>query len=189
MQSEKERMLAGLPYSQLDRELCAARERARTLCQALNATGEAQSRERQEILQNLFGSMGKNVWIQPPFYCDYGSQIHLGKRVFFNFNCTLLDVCSIEIGDFTLLGPSVQIYTASHPMNAMERRKKQFGKPVVIGSDVWIGGGSIILPGVRIGSGTVIGAGSIVTRDIPAGVFAAGNPCRVIRELDPKSEV
>ena len=103
--------------------------------------------------------------------------------MFFNFNCVVLDVCLVRIGDYTLLGPGVQIYTPLHPFNAELRRKEEFGKPVTIGSDVWVGGGAIILPGVRIGSRAVIGAGSVVTRDVPGGVFAAGNPCRVIREV------
>ena len=121
--------------------------------------------------------------MQPPFFCDYGSNILLGERVFFNFNCVVLDVCLVKIGDFTLFGPAVQIYTASHPMNAELRRKQEFAKAIEIGSDVWVGGGVIICPGVKIASKTVIGAGSVVTRDIPDGVFAAGNPCRVIREI------
>ena len=121
--------------------------------------------------------------MQPPFYCDYGSNIELGERVFFNFNCVVLDVCRVTIGDYTLFGPAVQILTPMHPLNAELRRKQEYGKPIEIGSDVWVGGGALILPGVRIGSRSVIGAGSVVTRDIPDGVFAAGNPCRVIREL------
>jgi maltose O-acetyltransferase len=125
--------------------------------------------------------------MQPPFFCDYGTNIDLGERVFFNFNCIVLDVCRVRIGDYTLIGPAVQIYTAMHPLDAVQRRHTEFGKPVEIGSDVWIGGGAIILPGVRIGSPAVIGAGSVVTRDVPDGMFAAGNPCRVIRELeDPR---
>jgi maltose O-acetyltransferase len=104
--------------------------------------------------------------------------------VFFNFNCVVLDVCSVRIGRFSLFGPAVQIYTATHPFNAEQRRSEEFGRPVEIGSDVWVGGGAIILPGVRIGSRAVIGAGSVVTRDVPEGVFAAGNPCRVIRSID-----
>lgn len=109
--------------------------------------------------------------------------IELGERVFFNFNCVVLDVCLVQIGDFTVLGPSVQIYAATHPLNAEMRRRAEFGKPVHIGSDVWVGGGAIILPGVRIGSRAVVGAGSVVSRDFPEGVFAAGNPCRVIRAI------
>ena len=157
--------------------------RARDLCQDLNATREAQIDERRHLLKQLFGKGGDTVWMQPPFYCDYGSNILLGERVFFNFNCVVLDVCRVTIGDYTLFGPAVQIYTATHPMNADLRRKQEFAKPIEIGSDVWVGGGAIICPGVRIGSRSVIGAGSVVTRDMPDGVFAAGNPCRVIREI------
>jgi maltose O-acetyltransferase len=183
MTTEREKMLAGELYDPLDPELVVARERARDLCQALNATREAQQDERRGILRDLFGDGGDTVWMQPPFFCDYGSNIDLGERVFFNFNCVILDVCRVRIGSFTLFGPAVQIYTPMHPMNAAQRRLKEFGKPVEIGSDVWVGGGAIILPGVRIGSRAVVGAGSVVTRDIPDGVFAAGNPCRVIREI------
>jgi maltose O-acetyltransferase len=123
--------------------------------------------------------------MQPPFYCDYGSNIELGERVFFNFNCIVLDVCRVRIGDYTLFGPGVQVLTPMHPLDAALRRKQEYGRPIDIGADVWVGAGALILPGVTIGSGTVIGAGSIVTRDIPANVFAAGNPCRVIREITP----
>jgi maltose O-acetyltransferase len=160
-----------------------ARDRARDLCQELNATRERQTDERRRIVCTLFGRGGDTVWMQPPFYCDYGSNIELGERVFFNFNCVVLDVCPVRIGSFTLFGPAVQIYTPMHPLNAELRRKQEYGKPVEIGSDVWVGGGAIILPGVQIGNRTVIGAGSVVTRSVPGGVFAAGNPCRVIREI------
>ena len=176
-------MLAGELYDPLDGELVAARQRARDLCLDLNATREAQQEERRRILRQLFGAGGESVWMQPPFFCDYGLNIELGERVFFNFNCVVLDVCSVRIGSFTLFGPAVQIYTATHPMDAQLRRRQESGKPVEIGSDVWVGGAAVILPGVRIGARAVIGAGSVVTRDIPEGVFAAGNPCRVIREL------
>ena len=121
--------------------------------------------------------------MQPPFFCDYGTNIELGERVFFNFNCIVLDVCRVRIGSFALLGPAVQIYTPMHPFNAELRRKQEFGRPVEIGADVWVGGGAIILPGAHIGFGTVIGAGSVVTHDIPERVFAAGNPCQVIRDI------
>ena len=183
MPSEREKMLAGELYDPFDPQLSAARDRARDLCQSLNATREAQTDERRHILRQLFGSGGDTVWMQPPFFCDYGSNIELGERVFFNFNCIVLDVCPIRIGSFTLFGPAVQIYTPMHPFNAALRRQQEFGKPIEIGSDVWVGGGAIILPGVRIGSRAVIGAGSVVTRDVPDGMFAAGNPCRVIREI------
>ena len=183
MTTEHEKMLAGELYDPFDPELVTARERARDLCQALNATREAQQEERRRILRGLFGKGGDSVWMQPPFFCDYGANIELGERVFFNFNCVILDVCLVRIGDYSLFGPAVQIYTATHPMNAELRRRQEFGKPVEIGADVWVGGGALILPGVRIGSRAVIGAGSVVTRDVPEGMFAAGNPCRVIREI------
>lgn len=184
MRSEREKMLAGEMYDPLDPELVQARERARDRCQALNATRESEQDTRRGIVRQLFAAGGETVWIQPPFFCDYGSNIALGERVFFNFNCVVLDVCPVRIGDYSLFGPNVQIYTPMHPFNAEQRRKEEFGKPVTIGSDVWVGGGAIILPGVTIGSRAVIGAGSVVTRDVPDGVFAAGNPCRVIREIN-----
>jgi maltose O-acetyltransferase len=183
MPSERDKMLAGLLYDPLDPELVRARERARDLCQDLNATREADQEARCRILKELFSRGGDSVWMQPPFFCDYGSNILLGERVFFNFNCVVLDVCRVVVGDYTLFGPAVQIYTATHPMNADLRRQQEFGKPVEIGSDVWVGGGALICPGVKVGSKSVIGAGSVVTRDVPEGVFAAGNPCRVIRPI------
>jgi maltose O-acetyltransferase len=176
-------MLDGQLYDPLDPELVAARARARDLCQDLNLTREGEQAARRKILRELFATGGDTVWLQPPFFCDYGSNIELGERVFFNFNCVVLDVCRVRIGSFTLFGPAVQIYTPMHPFDAELRRQEEFGKPVDIGSDVWVGGGAIILPGVRIGSRSVIGAGSVVTRDVPDAVFAAGNPCRVIRDV------
>ena len=188
MTTERQRMLAGELYDPLDPDLVAARERARDLCRALNASGEAEKDARRRILQALFGAGGDTVWMQPPFFCDYGTNIELGERVFFNFNCVVLDVCRVRIGSFSLFGPAVQIYTPMHPFDAQLRRRQEFGKPVDIGSDVRVGGGAILLPGVRIGSRAVIGAGSVVARDIPEGMFAAGNPCRVIREAtDPEA--
>jgi maltose O-acetyltransferase len=180
---ERQKTLAGQLYDPMDLELVQARERARDLCQELNATREAEHDKRRGLLKQIFGKGGDSVWMQPPFYCDYGSNIELGERVFFNFNCVVLDVCLVRIGDYTLFGPAVQIYTPMHPLNAELRRQQEYGKPVDIGSDVWVGGGALILPGVRIGSRSVIGAGSVVTRDIPDNVFAAGNPCRVMREI------
>ena len=182
MATEREKMLAGELYDPFDPELVAARARARELCLDLNATREARQDERRRILRQLFGRGGDTVWMQPPFFCDYGANIELGERVFFNFNCVVLDVCRVRIGDFTLFGPAVQVYTPLHPFDTALRRQQEYGRPIDIGADVWVGGGAIILAGVRIGSRAVIGAGSVVTRDIPEGVFAAGNPCRVIRQ-------
>jgi maltose O-acetyltransferase len=183
MGTEHEKMLAGELYDPLDPELVSARGRARDLCRALNDTRESQHTERRRILQDLFGAGGDTVWMQPPFYCDYGSNIYLGARVFFNFNCVVLDVCEVRIGDYTLFGPGAQVLTPLHPFHAALRREREFGKPVEIGADVWVGAGALILAGVHIGARAVIGAGSVVTRDIPANVFAAGNPCRVIRQI------
>ena len=130
MPSERDKMLAGELYDPLDPELIAARDRARDLCQDLNATRELQQEERRRILRELFGAGGESVWMQPPFFCDYGSNILLGERVFFNFNCVVLDVCRVTTGDYTLFGPAVQVYTATHPMNAELRRKQEFSKPI-----------------------------------------------------------
>jgi len=183
MPTEKEKMLAGELYDPMDPQLCQERERARHLCLGLNASREDQPAERNRILKELFGR-DTGAWIQPPFFCDYGSNITLGEKVFFNFNCVVLDVMEVRIGNNVLFGPSVQIYTATHPLNAAERRRwLESARPIVIGSDVWVGGGAIICPGVTIGDRSVIGAGSVVTRDIPSDVVAAGNPCRVIRPL------
>lgn len=129
MASEREKMLAGGMYDPLDPELAAARTRARDLCAALNATPEGEPAERRRILVELFGAGGETVWMQPPFHCDYGTHIELGERVFFNFNCVVLDVCRVRIGSFSLFGPAVQIYTAMHPFNAEQRRREEFGRP------------------------------------------------------------
>jgi maltose O-acetyltransferase len=184
MKTEKAKMLAGELYDPLDPELSRERQRCRDLCKRLNDSREDQQEERCRILADLFG-YSTDVWIQPPFFCDYGFNIPLGSKVFFNFNCVVLDVMAVEIGSNVLFGPFVQIYTATHPISAAERRTGlEFAKPVSLGSDVWVGGGAIICPGVTIGDGSVIGAGSVVSRSIPADVFAAGNPCRVIRALN-----
>lgn len=181
--TEKQKMLAGEFYDPLDAQLVVERQRARDLCKRLNDSREDEYDERARVLRALFGE-DTDVWLQPPFFCDYGSNIFLGKKVFFNFNCVVLDVAQVHIGDYVLFGPSVQIYTAAHPLDAGERRHGlELGKPVTIGDDVWVGGGAIICPGISIGARAVIGAGSVVTRDIPPQVIAAGNPCRVIRAL------
>ena len=181
MTTERQKMLAGELYDPRDPELAAARERARDLCRAINAAREADA--RRPLLRELFAAGGGSVLLEPPFHCDYGQNIHLGANVFFNFNCVVLDVCEVRIGDHALFGPGAQILTALHPLDAALRRRQESGKPVKIGSDVWVGAGALILAGVRIGSRAVIGAGSVVTRDIPDGVFAAGNPCRVLRTI------
>ena len=166
-----------------DADLLRRRNRARDLCQDLNATREAHVEERRRLLRELFGRGGDTVWLQLPFFCDYGANILLGERVFFNFNCVVLDVAPITIGDHTLFGPAVQVSTATHPFDAGLRRTQEYAKPIEMDADMWVGGGAILCPGVTIGRRSVIGAGSVVTRDIPADVFAAGTPCRVIRPV------
>ncbi|HEV7382332.1 MAG TPA: sugar O-acetyltransferase [Dyadobacter sp.] len=184
MKTEKEKMMAGELYNATDPELTQMRTEARLLMLELNNGREDEPEKRVEILKKLIPDSGYDLWIQPPFYCDYGSNIQLGDRVFFNFNCVVLDVNPVKIGSRTLFGPNVQIYTATHPIDHITRATGlESAKPITIGEDVWIGGGAIICPGVTIGSRTIIGAGSVVTRDIPDDVVAAGNPCRVIRSL------
>lgn len=184
MKTEKEKMLTGELYNPLDQVLVDDRLKARLLLQELNAASEDQTQQRRRILNELLPKAASDISIQPPFFCDYGTNIKAGKQVFLNFNCVILDVGEITIGDRALMGPNVQIYTATHPMKADERASGlESAKPIEIGEDVWLGGSAVICPGVRIGARSVIGAGSVVTRDIPADVFAAGNPCRVIRAV------
>ncbi|PZO38838.1 MAG: sugar O-acetyltransferase [Pseudanabaena frigida] len=185
MKSEKEKMLGGELYDPLDPRLLGDRRRARLLLKALNDTNDEQQEERNRIIKELIPAIGQGILIEPPFYCDYGSNITLGNRVYFNFNCVVLDVARVEIGSDVLFGPTVQIYTAIHPLSSKERKLGlELGKQIVIGDDVWVGGGTIICPGVRIGARSVIGAGSVVTKNIEEGVIAVGNPCRVIREVE-----
>jgi len=183
VQSEKTKMLAGELYDPTDEELQAYRHRAHGLCRDLAAAVTAD--ESHQFLRELFGAqVPATVVVTPPFFCDYGFNVELGENIYFNTNCVLLDTCRIFIGRNTLLGPGVHIYTVNHPMDPVLRRSGQeFGKPVVIEEDVWIGGSSVICPGTTIGARTVVGAGSVVTTSLPADVFAAGNPCRVIRHL------
>ncbi|MEX2536696.1 MAG: sugar O-acetyltransferase [Trueperaceae bacterium] len=185
MASEKEKMLRGELYNAADPQLTSERRRARELTKEFNDSRDEDRELRTRIMAELFGALGERIEVEPPFYCDYGSNIYLGSGVFFNFNCVILDVARVDIGDHVMFGPNVQVYTATHPMDAATRRSGlEMAKPVYVGSDVWLGGSAIIAPGVMIGSRTVIGAGSVVTRDIPEDVFAAGNPCRVIRVLE-----
>ena len=184
MKTEREKMLAGELYDAFEPDLVRARDRARDLCQILNASREGDRELRRDLLLKIFGKGGDTAWLQPPFFCDYGSNIELGERVFFNFNCTVLDVCKVIIGDYSQFGSGVQILTPLHPLNAALRRKQEYGAPVTIGADVWVGSGAIILPGVTIGARTVIGAGSVVSRSLPEDALAVGNPCRVVRQID-----
>lgn len=181
--SERQKMLAGELYDSNDPELLAARLRTRSLCQRFNTLPAGTTEGHAPLLAALFGKPVRAA-ITPPFRCDYGQHIDLGDDVYFNFDCVVLDVAPVRIGARTLFGPGVHIYAASHPMSVAGRRSGlELGLPVTVGEDVWVGGGAIICPGVSIGDGSVIGAGSVVTRSVPAGVFAAGNPCRVVRSL------
>lgn len=184
MTTEKQKMLAGELYLASDPELVSERLYARQLIKSFNETSPDATMLRENILKKLVGKVGKNFWIEPPFFCDYGYNISVGDDVFFNFNCVVLDVTPVTLGSRVLVGPNVQFYAATHPMDAKTRGALlESGKPITIGDDVWIGGGAIICPGVTIGSRSVIGAGSVVTKDIPEDVFAAGNPCKIIRSL------
>lgn len=185
MKTEKEKMLSGELYDALDEQLSLERTKARLLLNKLNFASADDSKTMIAILKELIPNAGKDLWIQPPFYCDYGYNIDVGDKVFFNFNCVVLDVMKVSIGSRTLFGPNVQIYTATHPINSHQRATGlEYAKPIVIGEDVWVGGSVVICPGVTIGSRSVIGAGSVVTKDIAGDVFAAGNPCKIIRTID-----
>ncbi len=185
-------MLCGIAYNSRDPELLSIHERARKLLQAYNNLESLQEKNTKALLGKLLGHIGNNVWISPPFFCDYGENISIGDNTFINSNCVLLDDNKIQVGENVLIAPFVQIYTASHPVKASDRIKLNdkneapyvtFTKPVTIGNNVWIGGGAIIMPGVVIGDNVTIGAGSIVTKNIPSDVMAFGNPCKVIKKL------
>lgn len=174
-------MLAGELYRGSDAELAAERRRARGLLARLNASDPA---ERPAIARELFAAFGEDAWLETPFQCDYGWNLSIGAGAFLNFGCVVLDCAPVEIGEITEIGPGVHIYAATHPTDPEVRRQRlELARPVTIGHNVWIGGGAIVGPGVTIGGDSVIGMGSVVTRDVPAGVVAAGNPARVIREL------
>jgi maltose O-acetyltransferase len=179
MKSEKEKMLAGELYRAGDSELQADAARAKAWMARYNASTAAPADERRQLLRELLDSVGDGAVVRPPFFCDYGYNIRLGKDVFLNFNCVILDVVPVEIGAATQIGPAVQIYAADHPRDpTMRKLGSEFGRPVVIGENVWIGGGAIILPGVTIGNDAVIGAGAVVTRDVANRITVIGNPAR-----------
>ena len=179
MQSEKNKMLAGAPYRADCPELVADRERACAWMDRFNARQATPAAEQHERLRELFATVGDGVVIRPPFHCDYGYNISVGRNVFINFGCIVLDVVAVEIGDFTQIGPGVQILTADHPRDpALRRQGLESGRPVRIGRNVWIGGGAIIVPGVTIGDDAIVGAGAVVTRDVRAGGTVTGNPAR-----------
>jgi len=184
MKTEKEKMLSGELYLAGDSELLKERRNAKRLLRKLNVTEFLVTKPAKKILAELIPNASKNLYIEPPFHCDYGYNIHCGDNVYFNVNCVVLDTMKINIGANVLIGPGVHIYAASHPLDATTRRTLENSKPVTIGDDCWIGGGAIICPGVSIGKGCVIGAGSVVTKDIPDFSMAAGNPARIKRKLE-----
>ena len=193
MSTERERMLRGEPYDTRDAELLALAHRARALVASFAATASTDLVARREILADLLGSVGEEVWIEPPFFVDYGAHVHIGDRTFVNVNCVFLDSAEIRIGADGLIAPAVQLLTATHPIRASERilpagrtqdsPYRTFAKPITIGDRVWLGAGTIVMPGVTIGDDVTIGAGSLVATDIPSGALAFGHPCRVQRIL------
>lgn len=183
--SQRERMGAGELYDARDPDLVRRRARARDLTVRYNATRQDDQAARRAMLCELLGRCGEKVWIEPPFYCDYGENIELDDGVYLNFGCVMLDCARISLARNVLVGPYVQFYAGFHPLDARERIKgPELAAPITVDENVWLGGGVILLPGVTIGANTTIGAGSVVTKDVPAGVLAVGNPCRVIRRLE-----
>lgn len=185
MKSEREIMLANEMYLPSDPELSSLSLNARSLLYEFNLTHPNDNTLRQKILEKLLGRFGSNVEIRPPFFCDYGKHIYIGSTVFMNFNCVLLDCNEITIGNDVMFGPNVQIYTAYHPLGATLRNSgRELAAPIWIEDNVWLGGGVIVCPKVKIGKNSVIGSGAVVTKSIPENVFAAGNPAKVIKEID-----
>lgn len=184
MTTEKEKMLRGELYMAGDEQLVKDRLNARRLTRLYNETLETEFSVRSDLLRELFGTVGNGSYVEPTFRCDYGYNIHVGDNFYANFDCVFLDVCEIRIGANCFLAPGVHLYTATHPLNAKERISgAEFGKPIVIGDNVWIGGRAVINPGVTIGHNVVIASGAVVTKDVPDNVVVGGNPARVIKEI------
>lgn len=193
--NELERMLSGESYNSRDKDLLTRARRARSLLAEFTAAPPADAQQRRVILEQLLGHAGEEIWIEPPFFCEYGINIHIGANSFVNMNCVFLDSAEIRIGSNALIGPAVQLLTATHPVRAADRVVPTSERspdrvpytlhalPIRIGDNAWLGGGTIVLPGVTIGDNVTVGAGSVVTRDIPSDVLAFGNPCRVQRSL------
>ncbi|WP_249870601.1 sugar O-acetyltransferase [Oceanobacillus saliphilus] len=185
MKTEKQKMIDGELYNPADAELVAGRLHARKMTRLYNQTTEEEDELRTKMLKELFGSTGETLYIEPNFRCDYGYNIHVGENFYANFDCTILDVCEVRIGDNCFMAPSVHLYTATHPLNPNERKAGiEYGKPITIGDNVWLGGGSIVNPGVTIGNNVVIASGAVVTKEVPDNVVVGGNPARVIKELE-----
>jgi maltose O-acetyltransferase len=188
MSTHKERMLRGELYRDNDPELVRERRFCQEMLDRFNATRSSEDAERREILEDLLGAIGEGSWITPRFQCDYGHLIRLGRNSFLNYDAIVMDCAPVVIGDDVSIGPRAQLLTALHPMDDLELRRQRWetAAPITIGDNVWLGGGVIVCAGVTIGANTVVGAGSVVTKDVPAQVFAAGNPCRVIRQLQAR---
>lgn len=182
--TEKQKMVSGELYRAADPELVQDRLNARRLTRLFNQSLETEDLQRKALLRELFGSIGNEYDVEPPFRCDYGFNIHVGENFYANFDCVFLDVCEIRIGDNCFLGPGVHIYTATHPLEAWERNSGvEFGRPVTIGDNVWIGGRAVINPGIRIGNNAVVASGAIVTKDVPDHAVVGGNPARIIKQM------
>ncbi|MCH4826713.1 maltose acetyltransferase domain-containing protein [Planococcus halocryophilus] len=185
MMTEKDKMLAGEMYDPADSTLRQNRMNARRLSRLFNETTEMDGQDRADLLKKLLGSTGDMIHVEPTIRCDYGYNIHVGDNFYANFDCVFLDVCEIRIGDNCMIAPGVHIYTATHPLNATARNSgKEFGKPVTIGDNVWIGGRAIINPGITIGDNAIIAAGAVVTQDVPANMLVGGNPARIIKQIE-----
>lgn len=190
MLSEREKMLSGVPYNSRDPELLGLYYQARELLKEWENCSSRDSKRKSDLLKQLFDQIGVGVWIEAPFYCDYGKHIQIGQNTFIHTGAVFLDSAWVKIGKNVLIGPRVQIYTAGHPLSVEDRIPQEesapyvtHAQPVSIGDACWIGGGTIILPGVKIGSNTTVAAGSLVTKDLPDGVLAVGSPAKVIRKL------
>jgi len=185
MKTQKEKMLSGEMYFGFDEELVRERTRARKLMHGINVEEFVLTPRALSLIKELVPNSGANLHIEPPFYCDYGSNIDCGDNVYFNMNCVVLDGMKVKIGSYVLFGPGVQVYTATHPLDWQQRRKEEYSKAITIGDDCWIGGGAVICPGVTIGDRVVVAAGAVVTKDVPDDTLVGGNPAKIIRKLEP----
>jgi acetyltransferase-like isoleucine patch superfamily enzyme len=182
--TDKEKMLKGQLYQAFTEELSRERQKAKELLWEYNLSPPGAIEKRKEIITRLLGKVSSNFWIEPPFYCDYGYNITIGENFYANYNCTILDCAQVIIGDNVMCGPNVSLFTAGHPLDFQIRNQGwEYAYPIIIGNNVWLGGGGIVNPGITIGDNAVIGSGSVVTKDIPANSLAVGNPCQVIRKL------